>query len=376
MLRLLYLGFISAVTVAGLNSTSTAVPNVGTAPAFSTAVDPDVAWEQIMAQTTATSAPAFALHGEGPEMKVVPARKKTAEEVAARKAYRRQLDVQTAQSAGWFYQTFPQHGNASAARKLEAICGLRAVSNGSRQQEQNAIQLAKAYRDDPANPRADRFDVAFLLERVQNRGKSDDPYSIDAAALEPIVTRLQTQFSDEPKAYFAFMAVARAGDRATAVRMAKALQAFDAAPEAARREAARTIEREAAVGKPLSITLTTFDGKPVALTSSGLTVLYVWSVSPDPDTWPGLSDLSPKALKGLRVVYLNISHSGREMSYLADHQPVGGSSCMEETGGSVSLAAALYIPRTPYVLLVDETGLLRDFGPAEQLSTLLANNSK
>jgi hypothetical protein len=325
----------------------------------------DESWDALIALTPGKAAPAS-----------VPGQtKKTAAQVAGEMQQRAQNAREGAQAAKDFYSAHPTHINVREARKLEPLLALLGVTDADRAYEQTAHQLATVYRNNPANPATDRFEVAALAERVEARARlGGSPFGNKPAELERIADKLRIEFGDSPEAYRFYVSVARTADMQTANRMAgKILQAANVPPEV-RSETQQIQERHAMLGTQLNLPLRASDGSAINLAQQpgAITTIFVWAAGSGAEGLGSLLSLKKNPPAGLRMLYLPVGGPRDQASAAGITPPLPGPICFEPADAEISSIERLKVRHTPYVFVLGRDGKLSGYGPASELASLLA----
>jgi hypothetical protein len=298
---------------------------------------------------------------------------KTPTQVAADRPQQAQQQRQAAAAAKAFYDAYPSDKNAAQAKKLEATYGLLGVLDGDATHETAALLVAKIYRENKANPLADRFEVAHLAERVQARARlGGKTFGRTPAELEKIAGKLQLEFGDVPPVFDHYAGIARGADAATARRIATNLSQWPAA-SAPKAEAQAILARDALVGKPLGVRLTRTNGQTLDLAQPAgqRRLLYIWAPRADDIAPPRLAPLAT-ALGGTQVVYLLVGVKAARAQSLAAAAPAGSLVCFSENGLLHSSLEPLKTRQSPFAFLLSAAGTVTSFGPVNELSNLLA----
>lgn len=278
-----------------------------------------------------------------------------------------------AAAARTFYQTYPADKNAGAAQKLEAVLSLQGVVNGDPAYEQAALTLAQGYRQNPEIPAKDRFEVALLAERVQARQKLGGRASgFIPAEMEKIADKLRGEFGSTPEVYDFYVAVARSGDMATGKRIAQNVLAWPASAPA-KAEAAQILERSALLNTRLAIKLKRTDGQQVDLAqqSGKMTLVYLWSPRSTNALGP-LKSYAKSLPSGTQIIYVGVGASAVQVQAAQTSAPVPGTFCLEEKGVTGPTLDALHVRHLPYVFVLSPSGTLAGYGPASELTNLVA----
>lgn len=309
-----------------------------------------------------------------------PGQQKTLSQANAQQAQKATVAVQVSQAAKDFYTTYPANVNAPVARKVEAVQALLGVTDDNKAQEASAKQTAAAYRADQGNAASDRFEVALLAEGVDARtklkGTLDTENPVEA---QKIADKLHGEFGNQPAVFNLYASIARSADMATARGIATSLTQWPANPEA-KSEAQSILARDALLGKPLALKLTTVDSQSIDLSQPAgkITVLYFCSTNgTGGNPFAGLGAFKKTIPTTARVIYVLASANTADVqAALKNSKPVAGAVCVDAGDPSTSVAGQLQVRRTPYVFVVSSSGTLAGFGPLAELGNLLTAANK
>ena len=260
---------------------------------------------------------------------------------------------QIAIAAKDFYAKFPSDQNAGKAKKTEALYAAIGAQPGDSDQGRAALQTASAYRSDSTNSAKDRLEVAVAMEQAQLRLKpSRDKTIYNSVAMTKAADNLQKEFGNIPEVGDFYIGVARTADRATSVRMAQNVLAWNATPSA-KTEAQAIIDRNSLIGTKLNLKLTTVDGSAFDLgkQSGKVTVVFVWSVAGGVNSVGSLSSVKKGLPNNAQIVYLGVGGTAGQATIPSSRLPVPGILCFE-----TKVAAALdllKIRHLPYVFVLD-----------------------
>jgi hypothetical protein len=279
-----------------------------------------------------------------------------------------------AQSARDFYVTFPADARVPQAKKLEATSLLLSTWPTPADRGKAAFQTAVVYANDTTNPPKDRFEVSALLAaqqfKIQRNGRalSDDPVAHEKAA-----DRLFAEFGATPQSFDYYLRIADAADAETSNRVARRVASAPASA-AQKKQAQVAIDRHALVGKPLSLTLKSADGKALDLRQAGkVTVLYVWSAQHSAADWAALARAKQAAPPNTEWVCVALDTTAAELAQVSGKAPAKSTHCVLNQTQRAELVKALKVRRLPFVYVVEGKGNLAGYGRPMDLPTLLAS---
>jgi hypothetical protein len=279
-----------------------------------------------------------------------------------------------AQNAKDFYTQYPNHPKASDARKLEAISALHGVEDGDPAQEQAALALAKAYRDNRSNRDGDRLDVALAAERVKVSASAKTRRTVPRTSeWEQMADTLRAEFGDQPQLHDYYARLARDGDMFTAKRIATNLSQWKVAA-GVKAEAQTVLDRHALLGRPLNLTATGSDGSTIdfAQLKGSVTVVFLWPGAASPDVQNKLKRFRSSVPPGTNFVYLAIGGDQTKLAAAAANQPIRGRTCAVAAARIKPALDALKARDLPYLYVLNAKGLLAGFGPIDEFTNLLS----
>ena len=299
-------------------------------------------------------------------------------QAAAAQQQKAQNFRQTAQAAKDFYTQYPDHPQAAAAKKLEALAGLAGITDNDAGQEQSAVKVASDFRTNQSNPIADRYEVAHAMERHDVSKKLAGQHWLSSAfEAENMADRLHAEFGHYPAAYANYLTVAENlnCDRGRDVAM-RILQM--PAPGDVKAGAQRLLDRWRLVRKPLDFPLTTDKGKSTTLgqLAGKLTVVCLWDGSAAPGGPPGLQDFKKNPAPDTKWVYVSLGAKVQLAKGAKPRAMPAGTTCVEPLGLKSPLAAQLKLTHLPYVLVLDENKNLSGYGRIDELPWLLAGTNR
>ncbi len=320
--------------------------------------DPDQDWANVVTLVTPAAPHA-----------TPPGQQKTPVQLAADQAQKVTVAIQAAQAAKDFYTTNPTHVNAPAAKKLEAVQGLLGVTDTDKSQEAAAQHVAANFCSDQSNSLSDRFEVALLSESVNARANLKGAQA--TAELQKIGDTLRKEFGDQPEVFNFYASVARGADLVTARAIASSLLQWPANPEA-KEEAQSILTRDALLGKPLTLKLTTIDGQTIDLAqATGKTTILYFSSLADANTNPfsNLNASRKKVPATAQLVYIVGNATADQLQAIKKLATVSGAFC---TDPNSTISGQLQVRETPYIFVVNASGLLAGFGPLAEVGNVLA----
>lgn len=271
-----------------------------------------------------------------------------------------------------FYTRFPNDPNAAKARKIEVQALMRGLRDGSADDEAEAYRAADAFRADPTNAAADRFDVGWAEERRKMRDKANAKKAADTIpALDRLADKLRRECGDVPRVYYIYDELMRNADSNTAFDIASKLTSLPA-PKYLKDKANDEVDRHRLKGKKPGLNLTTTDGVVVDFSpgKGKCTIVYVTRPTDRVDL------LSNAATKNQQWVRLIVDPSGKLDLGKATPSSGGVLTCIDPHGLKEGALSELKIPYVPYVVVFDDHGKVQDYGNAGMLADLVQEVSK
>ena len=309
-------------------------------------------------------------------VRAVDGKAKTPDELKAdikQQGARRRL---ASQGAHDFYTDYPSHPKAQEARKVEAVAAIQGVESGNAAQEQAAFALGKAFRENKSYPLLDRFEVALAMDRldlslrIKNRkamGRAQD--------WKALGDKLKTEFGDIPAVHAYYMEIARTADRATAIKIAAEVGQSSIASPAAKSQARVILDREALVGKNITLTLSTTEGGSfdLAQQKNKVTVIFAWSPE-DSSSLSSIKRFEKSLPSDGQIVYLAMGGSPSQVKKGKGDAILPGTHCHAPAGPQSQAANTglklLYSP-LPRIYVLNRSGLLVGYGRVEDLPALI-----
>lgn len=336
-------------------------------PAFQANPEADLAWQQLIAVIPPIEQPGLHRQLDEPTRAALRA-DKSERDRKSKPAKNRERYTRAAQLARDFHTRFPSHPQAATARKLEVLSQLAATAPLDDAAERDAIRAATEFRNNSAHPARDRFDVALALERrdqakTPRRGDGHHEETED----ERMVDRLRRDFGDTREVYALYGRIIKHGHMQDAERVAaKVLRLTPPADVAA--EARAVVARKGLVGKPVHISFHDTRGDKIDLrTSVGKPTVIVFSA-------PGASLYRDErgAVNPTRWIHVILGPAGSASPALSTRAGNAVISCVEPTGFASRIAREFKVRATPFAVVLDSAGVLRGYGPADDLTQLLA----
>lgn len=281
--------------------------------------------------------------------------------------------TQASDSARAFYNLYPTHPHAAAARKLEAIAALRGAPSDAAGKAR-ALGVARAYRQDRNQPATDRFQVALLMERVSaavSPGRSAAHRSSQATRdQERLVDSLRTEFGDLPDVYALYADLIADAEPTESARLARKVLALPAT-DAAKAAANSALARQRLIGRSLAIDLRTTGGQAIRL-----------STPPGKPTVIYFSD--PKETffrdeRGTKMPTRWIHVALGAPAGTARSAPPGLNDsvlhCVEPAGLAARICQVLHVREYPFTVVLDAQGKVRDYGRGLNAVELLASQT-
>jgi hypothetical protein len=319
----------------------------------------DESWSNVTALANAAAAPVIVSSPQSPETLRAAEKERTDKFRAA------------ATAAGDFKTTYPDHAKSAHARKLEVLAMLEATAAESAEQRGQALATADAYRRDTRNAPSDRFQVASAVERGElSRRLEGAPWYANAIEAERMGDRLRKEFGELPEVYGTYLSIAEdascfnSGDVAI-----KILQATP--PPGIRRSAQRVLDRWKMIGRPLELSLNTFDGSTTSLSTLAgrRTVIVLYSTDADPAGPRGLDAFRNAPPSGVNWVYIALGSAPAQPGITTAVVP--GPLCVDTLGSQGHVARELKVSKLPAVYVLDDKRTLFGFGRIDQLPWLL-----
>jgi hypothetical protein len=302
-----------------------------------------------------------------------PGQQKTKDQKKADRLQKADSARQTATAAKAFYADFPDHVNAHAAKKLEALSSVDATVGASPDDKKAALQVAGSFRTNHANAPADRFEVAVAMDRTSLSEKfGGELYTNNPAELEALAERLHTEFGDIAECLSFYVSVARTADLTTASRMAKNLLQWPATAEV-KAEAQSIMNRAALLGTTLQAKLTTTDGTIVDLAQQAgkVTIIYAW-LPGSPGSLGLMNRVKSSLPKDAQIIYACAGATKQQLNAAKKALAVPGTLTNDSSGAPGGLATLLKIQQWPCVIGLDRSGKLAAFGPIDALGLVVA----
>jgi hypothetical protein len=287
---------------------------------------------------------------------------------------------EAAQRARQFYLQNPSHPKAAEARKLEALSAIRGVQTGNTSQEQSAVALAKAYRDNRSVPATDRFDVALALDRFELSLKTKARTVPDRPEeWIKVADKLRVEFGELPALYTYYIDIARNADLGIATELARKVVQSSIASAASKAEAQKILDRSALLGKPLPLRVTNVDGGEVNLGEQRdkITLVIAWASSAA--SLEPLKKFAGSLPGNAQVIYVALGGTINRVRSARDALPLPGLNCYAGTGGAVKDAAEtlkIKYQKLPYIYVIDRSANIVALGTAQELPILLARAVK
>ncbi len=273
-----------------------------------------------------------------------------------------------AERARKFYTKHPDHPQAAEARKLEVFSLIEAVENDDPSEGRRLDGLVDTLRKDSATPVKTRaqvaaaYDFTKALHTLKARG---DRMEATAATAR----KLAREFPEEPQAYEALLAVARASDQEKAGQIAYEVVA-SRAPEHLKQAAQTLLDRHALVGRSLATVLGDDGAALVAsLPPATPVIVYSWA------TWgPGSLELG-RMIQARRFAAVGVclDENTAEAGKVERQAGLGGKHAYDAKGLGGTLADRLKFSTAGQVYLVDAGGVIRDVRGGDGLEAKLTS---
>lgn len=327
----------------------------------------DQAWEELAKSLQAPPAPA---DWEG--------REPSSEELAKFEAQLGIAAAEGAKKSKAFYEKFPAHEKSKEARDQELELLGVAAELGQTNVLERLASLESAQLGDPARSEVDRLTIRIKQIQRQIKQTDDSVSSNTVAVMETGVRALQKDFPTRMEPQLLLVSVAdgwmTAGETDRAQTLLAELAKVEL-PEEAQEGLKRLQDRLNRLGKPVTLKLTSLQGKPVDLTSlqGKVVLIHFWA------TWSANSVAELPKLKkvyeslharGFEIISISLDPDRPEIEQaVADHQlswPQGFGKEAE------TLAEEYQIQTIPALWLVDRKGNLRDVNARGNLSGRVA----
>lgn len=296
------------------------------------------------------------------------------EDAAARHALQVAGARSTTEAARAFYTRYPTDARAAEARKMEAIAGLRGVVAGDQAQELAAVAVATAYRVDRGAPAKDRLDVAVAMENqglalkvrsglISNRGEEQTK----------IIRSLRAEFGPLAELDSYAVATARRSDPKTAHALASEVVSSTAVVARDMREAKAIKDRCRLLGQTINLSVPLANGGEINLQEERghVTIVVVWSPR-RPEALDPLSVFGKAFPRGTQVVALALGGTANDAKRIGRTLPVLTKSAYASFGPATkSVGSALKVHISPYVYVLNHSGVLTDFGTIDDLPDVL-----
>jgi thiol-disulfide isomerase/thioredoxin len=266
-----------------------------------------------------------------------------------------------------FYTKYPAHAKASDARRREVELLGVAVQLGQTNLQARFEDLQEKRLSDPAVPAAEKFDLR--TQRILRMLQEEDATKTAAALTkaEKATRDLQSDFPARDEVYELFSMIAQAhldaGDlvksRALLDEIAK--KGSDDAKESAKAQL-RKLDR---VGKPLDLSFTDLNGKPVSLKDYAGKVVLVdfWATwcGPCRAALPEVKETYAKyRAKGFEIIAISFDKEKSELTQFIADEKMTWPQYFDGLGWENKLGAKFEISSIPTVWLVDKKGVLRE----------------
>lgn len=278
-----------------------------------------------------------------------------------------------AQGAKAFYLQNPAHPKANEARKLEALAALEGITPTDRAYAVAATATAVAFRINPGNLAADRFEVAHALERRDVAGKIPGrPWFSHPALAGRMLDRLHAEFGELPEVWGGYLALAENTEcdhgRDFAARIVQST-----APESTKASARRLLDRYALVRTPLDFPLSTVQGRATSLgqLAGKVTVVCLWDGTRFPNGPSGLQEYAKNPAPDTKWVYLSVGTLGPLPKGAKSAAAPPGTTCVEPLGWKSPVATTLHLSQLPYVFVFDGKKQLSGYGHVDEIPALI-----
>ena len=127
------------------------------------------------------------------------------------------------------------------------------------------------------------------------------------------------------------------------------------------------------VGRRLTSSVTTLDGKSIDLgrLSGSPALICVWSTT-NPGTIEALAKVPPGQIKNFQVLYFAPGANAEQLKALQTTPGAPGILCYQPIGAKRRLTDELRVQQLPYVFVLNGSGVVVGYGPADQTAALLA----
>lgn len=273
-----------------------------------------------------------------------------------------------------FHLKYPTNVYAGEARKLEAAFGLLGAEDASQAQKLDALQVAGRYRADRTNPAESRFEVALLIERMNDPSAFvPNQASRSASKRERVADKLRVEFGDIPEVFNLYASIARAADMTSANALAAKMLQWPSLSRDAKIEAQSIVDRHRLLAKPLGWKLAEVDSKdPLDLAKPvGKPVLIFVSWLSQGASFGALKGQKAKIPANFQVLYLTLGATEEQARAQKPTAPIPGIHCYEPRGSVGPSAEQFQVRQTPYLFAVNRTGALAGYGPLSEISSLV-----
>jgi cytochrome oxidase Cu insertion factor (SCO1/SenC/PrrC family) len=249
---------------------------------------------------------------------------------------------------------------------------LRAVQAGDVTVEHKADRLAREYRNDPTNPKRNRFQVASIVKQTEVKKKKLKTMDELIAAYEQNANDLMAEYGDVEEVYDLYLGVARNAAPEKAKAVAQGILRKPA-PAYIKEQAQAIIDRLDMPGKKIDLELTAIDGTDFQLSKQEgkIVLIYFWA------TWgqgsmAALPEIKKAASSEVILVGVNMDQDLETAKKAIASEGLPGIHHFDARGLNGSVATQLHVWQMPGVYVFNAKGILTGFGTTRDLANLLA----
>lgn len=273
-----------------------------------------------------------------------------------------------------FYTKYPAHAKAPDARRREVELLGAAVQLGQTNLTARFEGLQEKRLSDPTVPEAEKFDLRTQrILRTLSEADSSKPAAALAKA-EKATRDLQSDFPKRDEVFELFTMIAQghldAGDltKARAIWEEVAKKASDETKESAQAQL-RKLDR---VGKPLDLSFTDVNGKPVSLKDYAGKVVLIdfWATwcGPCRAALPEVKETYAKyRAKGFEIIAISFDKEKSDLTKFIAEEKMTWPQYFDGLGWENKLGQKFEISSIPTVWLVDKKGVLRELNAGSGL---------
>jgi hypothetical protein len=268
-----------------------------------------------------------------------------------------------------FYQAYPTHPDATAARKLEILALLDADTGSTPAVSARLSSTELAFRHDTTVSEADRAIVAGFYD-FRQAVKSPDTTGSPLTAIEQAARGLVTEFPQQPQGYESLLTLAAQKGNPRGLIIAQGLIS-SAGSASVKQRAQSLVTRLGLKGRKLSDVVPALAATQPAGTGK-LTIVYSWSIqSPSSLAMAKLLGQRPTD-HGLWIgVNLDAKSALASAEKIAADGKFPGQQVYDDQGANGTVAKAFGFDSAPLALFVGSDGVIVDVYDAQVLLNTL-----